>query len=283
MGIFQPATSYRMPLDKDGSVGFYFSTGSTTPSTMSSSQMYNWNDESSSTSFGNPAWQHYWAGYIFPEMRDIEGYLVAHSGGDTYQDLQTSVDTTNGYDGTWVTRDTSPSRITSLPNGWFRENVTGINVTGVKAIRYRVKGNSGCGHIAFHLYGKYSTGENPNRLEFWDPSVDQRLAVNALDPGDGGDIVQGQTYTSTFRVKNLSSTMTATNTLVTVETLTDGSPSIPPQIEFDDGGGYAPSVTIPSLAPGGISSVITMRYNVDPNAQNLARTPRLTAIPQSYS
>lgn len=285
MPSFPAPVGYRMPYDTDGTVGFYFQSGASAVTNLTSPQLIAWNNESVDTGLNVPGvWANFYVGLIFPELRDIQGfYINVQQGGST---LQTSADTTNGYDGTWTTRLTSPTMDNgNTAPGFWRQNAQTLAVVGVRGIRYLTNGNANyTNHYTFHVYGKPSTGQNPDRLDFWDPSTDIALSSAALDPGSGGDVTRGQSYSKTFRIKNLSSTKTATNTVVGLEMLTDTTPSQTSMFTFSyNGGAYAGTCTIPSIAPGGISQTITMQYTVSATAQNVPSSPRLSAIPQTYA
>lgn len=281
-----PALPYhKMPYDRDGSIGFYFISGTSSVTQLTSSSLINWNDNDSTyaTNFGNTT---YLAGLIFPEFRDIEAILIRT---DTVQvgsyNFQTSEDTTNGYDGTWVTRVNDVHYNSSFPEAWWRGLPPGSNplpvaVQHVKAVRY----TTGSYQYAFHVFGRPSAGENPNRLEIWDPVADQRyFPGNNFDMGSGGDVTRGVTYTKTFRVKNIGG-VTLNNINVGIENLGyDVSPAIVPQFMVGspnyNAGVYANPIVIPSLAAGATSDVITLRYIAAANAQTRPVGPRLYAVP----
>lgn len=267
-----------MAYDIDGSMGFWYNDEGDPTNILTNANMNVWNNESTDewTDFGAT---NRWVGIIFPELRDISGFMVVCNG--LAATFQTSSDTTNGGDGTWITRMNSFTAVPDLtPKSDFRTNINGLSVTGVKAVRYRTDENQ----RGFHLYGTPSVGENPDRLIIWEPVADAELADNALDPGDGGDVTQGQVYDRTFRVKNNSATLTATNVDVSVEVLTDNTPSVGAMYTVSyDGGPFNPVTTIPSIAPGAISNVVTMRFNVSGSAQNEVCALRVNAIPQTYA
>lgn len=281
MGLYPAAPGQRMAYDRDGSVMVHWigGVGATgTIVTMTNSQLVLMNNESSDTSvsYGGTA---YGQALIFPELRDIDGFHLnaQNNYGNTFQ---TSSDTTNGQDGTWVTRMASFAVSANSDNGWYRNNINGLAVSNVKAIRFTAAYNQ----YSFHIYGKPSAGQNPNRFIFWHATLDQELAGNALDPGDGGDVTRGQTYNMTFRVKNNSATLTATNLTLSVEALTDNSPSVVNMFTLSyAGGAFGANATAPSLAPGAISGVFTLRFVVSPTAQTVVASPRINAVAQTYA
>jgi hypothetical protein len=281
MATYPDAPGHRMAYDRDGSAVVYWTGGigaTGTITTLTNAAMVLLNNESSDTAvnFGGTT---YGFAIIFPELRDIDGFHVntENNYGNTFQ---TSSDTTNGQDGTWVTRMASFAVSNTSANGWYRGNINGLAVSNVKAVRM----NEAYSQYSWHLYGKPSPGANPDRLIFWHPTLNQELAANSLDPGDHGDVTRGQTYNVTFRVKNNSATKTATNVTLSTEALTDNSPSVVNMYTISyDGGAFGANATIPSIAPGGISNVCTLRFVVSPTAQTVVASPRVNAIPQTYA
>lgn len=281
MGLYPGAPGHRMAYDRDGSTMVYWAGDVNTTGTivtMSNTALVLMNNESSDSgvNFGGTV---YGLAVIFPELRDIDGFHLnaQNSYGNTFQ---TSSDTTNGQDGTWVTRMASFTVTATSTNGWYRSNINGLAVSNVKGIRF----NAAYSQYSLHLYGKPSAGQNQDRFIFWDPTVDQALAPNALDPGDGGDVTRGQTYNTSFRVKNNSATFTATNLTLSVEALTDNTPSVVNMFTLSyAGGAFGANATVPSLAPGAISGVFTLRFVVSSTAQTVVATPRINAVAQTYA
>lgn len=281
MATYSDAPGHRMAYDRDGSIMCYWGTDVTstgTITTLSNTSLVQMNNEStdSGVNFGGVQ---YGFALIFPELRDIDGFHVnaQNSYGNTFQ---TSSDTTNGQDGTWVTRMASFAVSATGNNGWYRSNINGLAVSNVKAIRF----NAAYSQYSFHIYGKPSGGQNPDRFIFWHASLNQELAPNALDPGDHGDVTRGQTYNMSFRIKNNSATKTATNLTLSIEALTDNSPPVVNMYTLSyEGGAYGANSTVPSLAPGAISGVFTLRFVVSPTAQTVVASPRINAVAQTYA
>lgn len=288
MGTFIPDYGYRMAWDVDGSIGYWSYTGGSGVDQASPAQMALWNAEWVQSWWNNVGNNNeYWFGIIFPELRDISAFYIYHwYDSIAPNSLQVSSDTTNGIDGTWVQMLNSwpysgqnNGQQYSYP-GYWRAYQQPLNATGVKAIRYAADQNIG----VFHVFGQASVGQNPDRLEFWDPINNTELLSGALDLGNGGDVTQGQTYSGTFRINNLSATKTATNIKVNLEILADVNPSLIPMYMFSiDSSPFAESIIIPSLAPGSISDVITVQFNVSNSAEIYPTSPRIAAIPQTYS
>lgn len=280
MPTYPAAPDHRMAYDIDGSLGYYYPGGGGATTTLNSGQMSAWNNETNSdyaVSFGSNG---YYTGLIFPELRDMSGFMV-QTNYSSPQQFQTSTDSTNGQDGTWTTRIAGvfPTSDNS-PKEEFRTTIQGLIVSGIKAVKFY----SSSFQYNFHIFGQTATGANPDRLIMWQPVTNAALAANTLDPGDGGDVTRGQVYDKTFRIKNNSATLTATNVDVSTEILTDNTPSVGAMYTLSyDGGPFQSTVTIPSIAPGAISNVLTVRFNVSPTAQNLVASLRVKAIPQTYA
>lgn len=289
MGAFTTPVGYRMAYDTDGSSGFYYVSGGSAPSQYTPGQMIIMNNESNDNarSIFEATFVH---GIIFPELRDINGYYfniyMQHSNRNFYN-FQTSPDTTNGVDGTWTTRISNPSYDDDAgDNGFWRKRAVAITpLTGIKAVRVYIYNQDNQGIRTWHLYGQPSTGQNTDRLIFWKHSLDADAILNPadLDPGDGGDVTRGMTYDKQFRIKNNSGALTATDVVVSCELLNDISPSVQAMYTFSyQGSPYAPTITIPALAPGAVSEDISVRLEVDPSATNIATSPRFRATPTSF-
>ena len=290
MGIFNPPIGYRIPYDTDGSTGFYFNSGTSTPSVYNAGHLAIINNETSDTPVAIHRTTRY-HGIIFAHLWDIDGYYINMRMDHSSQYLDTfavSSDTTNGVDGTWTTELSSPAYNDDASyHGYWRNSANAIApIMNVKGVRFRAWNNDSHGIENFHLYGVPSVGENPDLLIFWKPSTDSDaiLLPEELDPGDEGDIQRSQSYTKTFRIKNNSATLTATDVIVSCEMLTDNSPSIQASYSFSYAGSpLATTATIPSIAPGGLSGDVTVQLDVPSNAVNRAISPRFRAVPTTYA
>lgn len=208
---------------------------------------------------------------IFPELRDIVGYYANY-----YADwstgtpggvaaLRTSVDTTNGIDGTWVTED--PAWTDGVPSQVGMRTIESISLTGKKAILFATGGGSGAGRNGIrkiHLFGTVPLTESPDRLVLWHPTLDQPVGPAYFD---WGNVPRGSTADRTFRVKNNSASLQANDITVTMEALTDTSPTVVGQHTFsEDGLSFGAILNIGNLAPGAISNVLTVRRITPSNA-----------------
>lgn len=238
---------------------------------------------------------------LFPEKRDLTHWYCATDGqltgggalilGPKRGRVQTSVDTTNGLDGTWVTQVAQPFPTADngtygslTPKPWCRTAINAISANGIQGIRFwNDQGNDPGGQpmsvSCLHLFGTLTAGENPKRLEFWHPTLNQRY-----DPAfDWGNAPRGSSADFTFRVKNHHSTLTANNILLSLDAPSDTSPSVAGQHTLSNGGSFAATQTITSLAPGAISGVHTLRRVTPTNATLWMWMARLKATPASWT
>jgi hypothetical protein len=192
--------------------------------------------------------------FLFPEKRNLSGYYF-----DGYfqgTNLYVSSDTTTLLDGTW----------TSIANPWiannvgdplpeYRQNINPITAGSVKALKFTNSPGNGYRIYSIHLYGSIAATENPDRLIFWNATLDQATDGPYFD---WGDVVQGQSYTKTFRIKNNSSSKTAQSI-----GLSAGAETFGMAVQFStDNVTYTPTLTIGDLAPGAISSTVYVKRSV---------------------
>lgn len=226
----------------------------------------------------------------FPEKRDVDGFFINATGDGQESPQQVSVevstDTTNGIDGTWTQIKAAymtPQSV--LPT--YRTNIQSSTALGVRAIRFVWAQTTSFGHVrskAFHVYGEPIPGANPNRLSLWHPTLDQRITPAHFD---WGDVPRSSSADKQFRVKNLSSTLTANSIRVAQEALADaasGNPSVPGQHTLSvDGTTFLAQVNVGALAPGALSGVVTLRRNTPSNAQLGVWAHRVFAEAGSWS
>lgn len=271
-GSYPDAIGARFPYDRNGSVGIIYNTGSGVISEISQSIMTGINDEGSAgsqLSLSGGSTQ-YWVGFIFPTPIDLAGYFILWRGTKsqwTDGPIQVSNDTTNFMDGTWTQIAASHTTTSPVTPG-YRTSQTTLSAAGVKAIRFRYTSGGGAisyGWAAVHIYGKPST--TTDRLELWHPTLDQPLSDTPAY-FDYGDVSRGTgALERDFRIKNLSTALTASSITVGVEALTDGSPSYVSQTEFRyNGGAYGPTAILGALGPGGISAPFTAKLDTVPTA-----------------
>jgi hypothetical protein len=209
--------------------------------------------------------------YIFPELRDLVAACWIQSTeagwGTADWKFQTSADTTTGSDGTWTDRvsggftgqvPTKPAFRTTGTAGTANV-INPLVVAGVRGVRVRghTTTPSEFNPAVFHVYGSIATGQNPNRVDLWHPTLDQPIAGADFDLGD---IQQLSTATKTFRIKNRSSTQTANSITLGMIELTPSIPSATSQSGLSsDGTTFTSSLSLGNLAPGALSGVLTYR------------------------
>ncbi len=298
-GNFPDALGVKFAYDVDGSVGFVVnSVGVITLATAS--QLINGNDETLAASASE------WPGVagvckmgvIFPQLRDLAGYMMGiwnvsgtGAGGTPRDDvgtstfaIETSADTTNGNDGVWTNRGTPtrPAAYTSVMRTTHRTGVTTLAVSGIKAVRFAM--NYQFGPIPewsmVHFYGTIPAASTPDRLTLWHPTLDQELGAAGLD---FGDVLRSTTTDKTFRVKNRSATLTANVITLAMAAPTDTTPTYLSQYTISTGGAFASTGTIATLAPGAISAVCTLRLITTASAGLSTWRQRLSATATTWS
>jgi hypothetical protein len=265
-GTYPDYPSNRMAYDRDGTQVFKIDTSNsiTGVSAGNIAILNNENNDNYSMGSGNSGAT---LCFIFPELRDIDAYCYIHSTSQSANTVQvaTSVDTTNGIDGTWVNLGSSfvpAGGRQSVP--YYRNDITTGTAAAVKSIRFYLAPQSGKNPdiATLHLFGKPSAGQNPNRLILWHPTLDQRVGAAYFD---WGDVRRSSAATDrTFRVKNNSSTLTANGVACSFDVLSDASPTLlAGQHSLSlDGTTFTNTVTIGTLAPGAISGTVTVRRTI---------------------
>lgn len=213
---------------------------------------------------------------VFPELRDISAYYLL--GTKAVTKIESSTDTTNGLDGTWVTEVTGGESASGTTN--MRDDIKTLSATGIKALRFH--GASGMDWQVIHLYGEIATGESPDRLQFWHPTLDEEIDGAYFD---WDDVARGESTDRDVRIKNNSSTLTAESVSVGVEALTDSTPSFAGSHTFSTDGGstFGATASLGNLAPGGISSVFTVRRATTTDAQLSLWWARFTATATAWT
>lgn len=271
-GSYPDHPSWRMAWDRDGSVCLKippFTGGGVIDLTLTQMQALNDEATTAGPQFGgrlsadNP-WE--WCVIIFPELRDIDAFFVQHTSSFSVTNLMVSDDTTNGVDGTWVMVNEAAFGYTGLVKPEYRTLISSSTILDIKGLKFRAGfgGLSSVGNIqSIHLYGEPSPGANPDRLEIWHPTLDERVPPAWFD---WGDVPRGSSADIAFRVKNISPSLTAHEIRVFMDVLTDAVPSVPAQHLISQGGSYLAQQNIGTLAPGGISAPLTARRITPSNA-----------------
>lgn len=230
--------------------------------------------------------KYYYAGYPY-------GQLFTES------DLATSRDSTNGIDGDWsgtgvyvnsgqfgfdpldpyalvsrrnFLRSSRPSDvflgdttdvIDANSRHWSRLNVVPLlgDMFGIRGIRISLDGRQKAQNNTYNylicsllLFGEYS--QDPGDvLEFLDSSG----SVFSQKYLDLGDVKEGSTLSKSFKVKNLSSTLTANSVTASLVVDLDSDPTLTDRYKFDSGGVLTSSISIGSLSPGATSSSFAVK------------------------
>lgn len=285
-GNYPDYTDHRMAYDQDGTQVYWIRLDTSSVTQLSSTDVSKLNDEDldvvsqlAQVSSPNAAF-----GFIFPELRDLSGYQMYCSGGHLgfgVGNCETSTDTTNFIDGTWTSQGTFAHN-TNPSLGLTRTGITGISATGIRAIRFRFGNtNAGCDWAWMHLFGSVASGQNPNRLVLWHPTLNQRVGPAHFD---WGNVPRGSSADVSFRVKNNSASLTANSIVVSTDAPSDTTPSVANQHTLNlNGGSFAATQTISSLSPGAISQVLTLRRVTPSNAVLSLWTARVKAAAGSWT
>ena len=199
--------------------------------------------------------------YIFPELREIDGvYGQIDATGNTNA-VDTSPDTTNGFDGVFTDRFNpwTPNDPTVLP--FYRNSIKSLALSSQRAIRWkRLNGTNWLTY--FQIYGAISAGETPDRL-LW---FDQPTALEFALPIDYGDVPRGSAEDRVTFLKNNSAALTASTVQVTAEALTGASGG---WYTFSEGGAFLSTLSLASsIANGANSPNITVR-RIIPDAETV--------------
>lgn len=280
-GNFMDAPANRQAYDRDGSLTVATASDGTITS-LTSTQMRTLNAESG-TGVQMPSLAST-LGVVFPIPMDLSALFIAANSAFVAT-IQTSQDTTNGYDGTWVTQMTYSVQTTVSPNYRRLSMLAQLPVTStthnVRGVRI-FSGGSGSPNLqglafrALHVYANPSASATKDRLEFWRPDESAPVPPAFFD---WGDVPRGTTADKTFKIKNLSSTLTATDVTLFIESLTAAAPPLEGMFLLSDNGGssFLPGLNLGDLPPGGFSALLTVRRNVPTNASVSVWSIRLIA------
>lgn len=294
-GNFPDAPGHRMVLDKDGTQ-FYKVSVANVISQLTAGDISAMSDESDTTAYPS-ALTGFADGFgdssllvYFPELRDVVGFFLVIGNNSPIANIYSSPNTTNGLDGDWdlvtagLVVGTNIHQVPTSPG--FRDEIAAISAAGVRALKFTfTRTGSSATNInaiyTLHLYGDRVAGQNPNRLELWHPTLDEKIGPAYFD---WGNVPRSSSQDKTFRVKNISPTLTANSVNLTFNALTDTTPSVPAQHTLSpDASTFTGSLNIGTLAPGAMSSVLTMRRITPSNATLGLWSARILAEAASWS
>lgn len=273
----------RFAYDIDGTfVGYVQNFNAPSVIEMNLSQKQVLNNESGDTLALTNGNNPYGVIFIFPEARDVNGIYIAATNSGT-RSIEYSTNTTNGLDGDWSSAGswTSAVELNNSLEG-ARSNVISLSLTNVKGLRVRKADQSSISRnrqfAGLHLYGVISQS---SRTKLWHPTLDEPIAFTHLD---FGDVPRNQVVTRQFRVKNMSSTLSASDIHISANALTDGGSQTTVQaISFsDDGSSFDTSTSISSLGPGEISGIRHIRYSPSDLAILGSRIARVLMVVGSW-
>lgn len=277
---YTPPPNNRFAYDRDGSAIMVYGyadmrniTGNYTASQLAYLNSDIYTNGSIAVEYGPIDPQNSWICVIFPEARTVTGVYAATNNSGSYE-FKYSTDTTNGVDGNWTDATSSVELHNTPIFPDARNDISAVNwsnVTGVRFFRSNYNLTGGTRTHALHLYGDRPT--NIDRLAIWHPTEDREINGEDLD---FGSVARTNTATLYYRVKNLSTTLTANTISLTVNANGDLSPSFVSQMTPTPG-------SITSLASGTISSVCQIDFNVSATASLSYMTLRIVAEAASWT
>lgn len=291
-GTYADVPSRRWAYDQDGTVGTHWKGQGDTFVFLDyyeewiQSDFDEINDESnsvinfSSSSGSTPTYFCY--ALIFPEPRNLLGYFISTPADSRntwdLRAVEVSTDTTNGFSGSWTAL-TANDVLYTYPN--YRTDIVSTSQTAIRAIRWRRSGReSGHRQSGVHLYGTLAAGVTPHRLLF----IDTATGLEFTGPIDWGDVPRGTVHDRTLRIKNNSTTQTASTVTLSFEDLYLGSSSW--YTIKETGGGFASTLAISEILPSATypagTDVITVRKTVADDEELLIHAARLKAATQSW-
>jgi hypothetical protein len=224
--------------------------------------------------------------WIFPELRDIDGYYIARvdEGGVM---VSYSTDTTNGRDGSWTAFGTlttyrwnSTTAGNMFTEAW-RSKIVTSSASAVRAVRYASNCSAtSCvtGVRLAHWYGEIASGESPDRLLIVDNADD----LEFTSPIDTADTPRGMAEdVATIYLTNNSGTLQANTTTVDpedLESLSDGWYTV-----NVGGGAFGSSISITTILAGADSADIIVRRDTANDAEPGLYGARLEVKTASWS
>lgn len=284
-GSYPDVPAHRIAYDRDGSIGAAIAaSGIITQLPASSVAALNAESEAPLTLPTSTVT----LAIVLPMPVNLAAIFVAAAFSSPGLSVWTSTNTTNGLDGTWTQQNPVAPRLMDVkPN--YRQSASllvpsdGVAAQNVRGVRLMTGSSTAMGAIrALHIYGDPSSSATKNRISLWHPTLDIPLPAAYLD---WGNVPRSTSDTRSFRIKNLSSTLTANDVVTYIDALTAGVPSVAGMHLLSDNGGgtFNPVITLPSLAPEAISSVLQVRRTVPNNAQVSLWSARIVADVTSWT
>jgi len=193
--------------------------------------------------------------YLFPELREVDGIYIAPTLQNIISTVHTSGDTTNTFDGTYTQQLANYDDSVAISLSTYRTEITSLAVSNVRGVRAIYDATGASKNLSgFHIYGEISSSQTPDRL-LW---VDEITGLEFTLPIDYGDVPRGSARDRLTRLRNNSSSLTATTLQITAEALLGASGD---WYTFDvAGGGFVSTNSdIASLGAGATSGLITIR------------------------
>lgn len=280
-GIYNDIPGTRFALDKDGTVAKVRATSQSWFDVTGQLSNVVTTDPATYMDLTNTQSNDWELALAFPEPRSINGlfieYGVSGMDGGVISGFQYSTDTTDGTDGTWTAATISGTlkSFGGTMRPYYRTQIGGYSLSNVRGLRFiKTVGDATSSNwriFALHLYGTRPTS-GVDRVAFWHPTSDVALGAAHLD---FGDLSQGTVVTKQLRIKNLSASMTANN--VGIQT-SDLSNDFGGNVHLStDNSIYSASVSVGTLAPGAISSIVYVRRTVPAAETTTQRAMRLLA------
>lgn len=259
-GFYDDAPSMRMAYDDDGCV-MLMRASLLPPTQRNASQAAEANDEdnvsaNADLNLGGDTWHII---LIFPELREVDGFFAAAfiTAPATFGAFQSSVNTTNGVDGTWATEIANVADLTTAYPNNYRNEIISLAANAKRAVRLEKTDGGSSSFAAYHVYGTISPGETPDRLLF----IDELTGLEFALPKDYGDVPRGSARDFEWRLKNNSAVAGNNLTINTIQFTAES-------LYLNSGGWYTHSVggdafagtkSITSLAPAASSALIVTR------------------------
>lgn len=280
-GNYPDPISHRIAYERDGTVGLIVNDDNSV-SQVANSVLVNMNDEN----FNNAVtfWRRF--ALIFPEPMNIKAAWATSQLNFSNQarEIMVSPNTTNGVDGTWTTTWANGS-------GWHQgadkvlvrspktPSPAADNIVGMR-FQFFQQGYENIDLKTIHIYGE--PVNSTDRLTIWHPSSDLKATAGYFD---WGNVPRNSSQDKVFRIKNTDDIYTANDINVTLSAPTDTTPSVMGQhlLQKESAPGFAASINIPSLAPGQISEVLTLRRVTPTNAVMSLWTLRMIAHANSWT